>query len=110
MACYSIVARASLENIASVWVPELRKLEGSAEIVLVGTKKDLAISTPNAVTEIEASEKAKEISAYDSIQCSALLCQGATRQESNVDRAFKTAIACGIGKMRNKERLCCVML
>ncbi|RDX98599.1 Rac-like GTP-binding protein RAC9, partial [Mucuna pruriens] len=54
--CYSLISKASYENISKKWIPELRHYAPNVPIVLVGTKLDLK-KMIGAVTYIECSSK-----------------------------------------------------
>ncbi|KAL9325438.1 hypothetical protein ACSQ67_006083 [Phaseolus vulgaris] len=72
--CYSLISKASYENISKKWIPELRHYAPNVPIVLVGTKLDLRddkqflidhpgatrITTAQAFTYIECSSKTQQ--------------------------------------------------
>ena len=41
LACFSLTHKATLENVESKWIPELKHYGKKAPIILVGNKKDL---------------------------------------------------------------------
>ena len=63
--CYSIVSRASFENCASKWIPELRHHCPGAPIILVANKIDLRSGgsrrTSELVTREEGQQMAKKL-------------------------------------------------
>ncbi|GFR86199.1 Ras-like GTP binding protein [Elysia marginata] len=86
--CFDITNRASAENIAKKWHPEVWRHCPGISIVLVGTKLDLrqtdlpdtpSDSQPNTmVTTEEGKELASRIWAHTYMECSALSGQGVT--------------------------------
>ncbi|RZB83456.1 Rac-like GTP-binding protein RAC2 [Glycine soja] len=75
---FSLLSRASYENISKKWIPELRHYAPIVPIVLVGTKLDLRedrqylIDHPAAtpITTAQGEELKKEIGAAVYIECS----------------------------------------
>ncbi|KHN30987.1 Rac-like GTP-binding protein 7 [Glycine soja] len=57
--CYSLISKASYENISKKWIPELRHYAPNVPIVLVGTKLELK-KMIGAVTYIECSSKTQQ--------------------------------------------------
>ena len=41
LVCFSLVDKDSLDNVKSIWIPEIRHHNPKTPIILVGTKKDL---------------------------------------------------------------------
>lgn len=41
LVCFSVISRASFDNVRAKWLPELRRYAAGAPILLVGTKADL---------------------------------------------------------------------
>jgi Ras-related C3 botulinum toxin substrate 1 len=99
---FSLVDRASFDNVASAWIRELRAKAPDAPIVLVGTKMDLRrddgaresakrpsapAATKNASwVSAEMGEKMREkIGAAAYVECSALT-------QDNLKKVFETAI------------------
>ena len=76
--------------------------------IVVGTKLDLVEKNPAAyVPESEAKRLCKHFKAAASLQCSALHYQ--TAGTNNVDKVFRTAITCGLKKMKIKPDSRCVV-
>ena len=74
----------------------------------MGTKLDLAERNPDAyIPESEARRICKHFKADASLQCSALDYQAAGAK--NVDKVFRTAITCGLKKMKVKSDSRCVV-
>lgn len=92
--CFSIERPDTLQNVASVWAPEVRKNLGSVPIVLVGNKHDLrhdpetiaylAKHNQEPVSYQTARKVAKSIKAVEYIECS-------SKRKYNVDEVFTTA-------------------
>lgn len=80
LVCYSVAKRASFDNVANKWLPELQHHAPGAPFVMVGTKADLR-SDPDAahrtgtdqwVSAAEAHARARALGAAASVECSAL--------------------------------------
>ncbi|KAH9329702.1 hypothetical protein KI387_001810, partial [Taxus chinensis] len=75
---FSLISRASYENVSKKWVPELRHYAPGVPIIIVGTKLDLreethsasAHATTSAVTTTQGEELRKQIGAATYIECS----------------------------------------
>ena len=76
--CFSIVDRSSFENVKNKWFEEVKIHSNKPILLLVGTKSDLRRSTPptQCISTEEAALMAKQIQAFDYIECSALLNEG----------------------------------
>ncbi|KAK2381547.1 rac GTP-binding protein RHO1 [Trifolium repens] len=90
---FSLISRASYENIAKKWIPELRHYAPGVPIILVGTKLDLRDDNqffqdhPGAapITTAQGEELRKLISAPVYIECS-------SKTQKNVKAVFDAAI------------------
>ncbi|XP_047338150.1 rac-like GTP-binding protein ARAC7 isoform X2 [Impatiens glandulifera] len=92
---FSLLSRASYENVLKKWMPELRRFAPNVPIVLVGTKLDLRdnnrgymggeYSDYNIVTTSQGEELRKQIGAAAYIECS-------SKTQQNVKAVFDTAI------------------
>ncbi|TYK29702.1 rac-like GTP-binding protein ARAC7 [Cucumis melo var. makuwa] len=90
---FSLISKASYENVLKKWMPELRRFAPSVPIVLVGTKLDLrdngAYFTDhagsNTITYSQGEELRKQIGAAAYIECS-------SKTQQNVKAVFDTAI------------------
>jgi len=115
LVCYSVVSTASLDNIKSKWISEIRQHCPNAPVVLVGLKMDLRDDEQKKI-EMNASgyeycsekaiqEIAEEIDAATYIECSALKSKG-------VNKAFRTAIDVALkgSKTRKGTNSCCTVL
>ncbi|XP_041993078.1 rac-like GTP-binding protein 7 [Salvia splendens] len=88
---FSLISKASYENIYKKWIPELRHYSPTMPIVLVGTKMDLRedkqflINHPAAhpITNAQGEELKKMIGAVAYIECSA-------KTQQNVKDVFDT--------------------
>ncbi|KAH0918295.1 hypothetical protein HID58_025955 [Brassica napus] len=90
---FSLISKASYENIAKKWIPELRHYAPGVPIILVGTKLDLRddkqffIDHPGAVpiTTNQGEELKKLIGSAVYIECS-------SKTQQNVKAVFDAAI------------------
>lgn len=84
--CYSVVARASLENIERRWAPEVRRVSPQSHVILVGCKMDLRNDSAEVerlrqkgqrpITTAEGERVSKAIGAEQFFECSSLTQQG----------------------------------
>jgi len=84
--CFSIISKASFENVLTKWAPEVRHHCPQAPILLVGTKVDLREDPGNVqmlkakgqdpVTYEQGLNLAKQIQAVKYMECSALTQKG----------------------------------
>ncbi|KAL2936071.1 Rac-like GTP-binding protein 3 [Bienertia sinuspersici] len=94
---FSLVSRASFENVQKKWVPELQHFAPGVPLVLVGTKMDLRADKhfmadhPGTVpvSTSEGEELRKQIGASYYIECS-------SKTQQNVKAVFDAAIKCVI--------------
>ncbi|KAM7275734.1 hypothetical protein ACFE04_017600 [Oxalis oulophora] len=101
---FSLISRASYENVLKKWMPELRRFAPNVPIVLVGTKLDLRedrgyISDEmayNMITTAQGEELRKQIGAAAYIECS-------SKTQQNVKAVFDTAIKVVLQPPRRKE-------
>ncbi|CAM6034857.1 unnamed protein product [Sphagnum compactum] len=114
---FSLISRASYENISKKWIPELRHYAPSVPIILVGTKLDLRddrqffadhpgtspISTP------QGEELRKAIGAASYIECS-------SKTQQNVKAVFDAAIKVVLQppkqtkkKKKKKQKICTIL-
>jgi len=97
--CFSLISRASFNNVRSKWAPEVHHHCPGIPIVLVGTKADIVNDDrvldqlrsrgQSPVSENEARRLAKEIGAQGYAECSALTQEGLT---GVFDMAIRAAI------------------
>jgi len=95
LVCFSLISKASYENVRYKWAPELRKHWPKAPLILVGTKLDLREDVnamrklqENKVSPISQQEGealTREIQATKYIECSALT-------QKNLKMVFDEAI------------------
>ena len=106
LVCFSVEATSSFDNIASKWLPELKKYEPNAPFIVVGTKCDIR-DNPEIVAERQAigkpmksPEEYKELAlqngAASYVECSAI-----TRH--NLETLFDDAIR--LARVFNEVRL-----
>uniref|UniRef100_A0ACD5U6Z4 Uncharacterized protein n=1 Tax=Avena sativa TaxID=4498 RepID=A0ACD5U6Z4_AVESA len=115
---FSLVSRASYENIMKKWIPELQHHAPGVPVVLVGTKLDLRedehylMDHPGMipVTTTQGEELRKQVGALYYIECS-------SKTQQNVKAVFEAAIKVGIhppSKQREnkkkKQRWGCSMM
>ncbi|KAG2718418.1 hypothetical protein I3760_03G219300 [Carya illinoinensis] len=108
---FSLISRASYENVLKKWMPELRRFAPNVPIVLVGTKLDLREDGrfladhmgSNVITSvqliprnIQGEELRKQIGAAAYIECS-------SKTQQNVKAVFDTAIKVVLQPPRRKE-------
>ncbi|KAK1417334.1 hypothetical protein QVD17_26461 [Tagetes erecta] len=101
---FSLISRASYENVLKKWMPELRRFAPDVPVVLVGTKLDLRDEKvflsdhmgSNATTYTEGEELRRQIGAAAYIECS-------SKTQQNVKAVFDTAIKVVLQPQRRKE-------
>ncbi|WRX31585.1 Protein kinase domain - like 10 [Theobroma cacao] len=101
---FSLISRASYENVLKKWMPELRRFAPNVPIVLVGTKLDLREDRAyladqmgsNIITSAQGEELRKQIGAAAYIECS-------SKTQQNVKAVFDTAIKVVLQPPRRKE-------
>ncbi|XVF49161.1 hypothetical protein PTKIN_Ptkin03bG0246400 [Pterospermum kingtungense] len=100
---FSLISRASYENVLKKWMPELRRFAPNVPIVLVGTKLDLRDDRAyadqmgsNIITSTQGEELRKQIGAAAYIECS-------SKTQQNVKAVFDTAIKVILQPPRRKE-------
>ncbi|XP_022937886.1 rac-like GTP-binding protein ARAC7 [Cucurbita moschata] len=101
---FSLISRASYENILKKWMPELRRFAPNIPIILVGTKLDLREDRRysneqtgyNVITSSEGEELRKQIGASAYIECS-------SKTQQNVKAVFDTAIKVVLQPPRRSE-------
>ncbi|RVW96641.1 Rac-like GTP-binding protein RAC1 [Vitis vinifera] len=102
---FSLISKASYENVAKKWIPELRHYAPGVPIILVGTKLDLRddkqffIDHPGAVpiTTAQGEELRKLIGAPAYIECS-------SKTQQNVKAVFDAAIKVVLQPPKQKKR------
>jgi small GTP-binding protein len=101
--CYSIVDRASYDNIKNKWVAEIKQHVKNPTVLLVGTKADLRESEPESALSLEDGvAMAQQIGAIDYIECSAIKCQG-------VKDVFDRAIVAAVKPAEKASGGCCCL-
>ncbi|CAN1810553.1 Rac-like GTP-binding protein 7 [Linum perenne] len=102
---FSLISRASYENIHKKWIPELRHYAPNVPIVLVGTKLDLRddkqylIDHPGAtpITAAQGEELRKMVGAVAYIECS-------SKTQQNVKTVFDAAIKIALRPPKPKKK------
>ncbi|KAG6774742.1 hypothetical protein POTOM_022111 [Populus tomentosa] len=102
---FSLISKASYENVAKKWIPELRHYAPGVPIILVGTKLDLRedkqffVDHPGAVpiTTAQGEELKKLIGAPFYIECS-------SKTQQNVKGVFDAAIKVVLQPPKQKKK------
>ncbi|CAA6671616.1 unnamed protein product [Spirodela intermedia] len=90
---FSLISRASYENILKKWVPELRRFAPSVPVILVGTKLDLR-QDPGYAADHPGPQKLIGAAAY--IECS-------SKTQQNIKAVFDAAIRVVLQPPRSLE-------
>ncbi|XP_028797382.1 rac-like GTP-binding protein RAC13 [Neltuma alba] len=103
--CFSLISKASYENISKKWIPELKHYAPNVPVVLVGTKLDLRgdkqylkdhpEATP--ITTAQGEELKKLIGAVTYIECS-------SKTQQNVKTVFDAAIKVALRPLKPKRK------
>lgn len=101
---FSLISRASYENVLKKWMPELRRFAPNVPIVLVGTKLDIRDDrgysadhlASSLITSAQGEELRKEIGASAYIECS-------SKTQQNVKAVFDNAVKVVLRPLRRKE-------
>ncbi|ONK59160.1 uncharacterized protein A4U43_C08F3600 [Asparagus officinalis] len=112
---FSLISRASFENVSKKWMPELRHYAESVPVVLVGTKLDLRddpqflTDHPGAstISTAQGEELKKQIGASVYVECS-------SKTQQNVKAVFDSAIKIVLQpprpiKQKKKKKLCPIL-
>eukprot|EP00253_Pinus_taeda_P034897 PITA_34897 len=112
---FSLISKASYENVSKKWIPELKHYVPSVPIVLVGTKLDLRDDKQffsdhpgaAAITTAQGEELKNQIGAVAYIECS-------SKTQQNVKAVFDAAINSVLQlpkpvKPRKKRQTCSVL-
>eukprot|EP01083_Nonionella_stella_P176817 619659_1 len=109
LVCYSVISKASFENIKSKWIPEITKHCQEAAFIIVGTKTDLRhdeqikAKMDKLYTKKEGIQLAKEVNAHSYMECSALTQDG-------LKDLFNETIRAALTKhTHKKEKRCLIM-
>ncbi|MBA0607638.1 hypothetical protein Godav_019914 [Gossypium davidsonii] len=102
---FSLISKASYENVSKKWIPELRHYAPGVPIILVGTKLDLRddkqffVDHPGAVpiTTAQGEELRKLIGAPVYIECS-------SKTQQNVKAVFDAAIKVVLQPPKQKKK------
>jgi small GTP-binding protein len=87
--CFAVSERTSFENIKNKWVDEIKQYSKDPVLLLVGTKADLRETADDPVSVEDGKTLARQIGAFDYIECSAIKCQGV---KDVFDRAIIQAV------------------
>jgi len=109
LVCYSIISRASYENVKTKWIPEIKHHVPDAPFLLVGTKVDLRNDAEvlkkvgNPLTKADGESLAKELGARCYVECSALTQDG-------LKNVFDEAIRAALNKnIKHKKKFCSIL-
>ncbi|GJV57942.1 Rac-like GTP-binding protein ARAC1 [Tanacetum coccineum] len=102
---FSLISKASYENVSKKWIPELKHYAPGVPIVLVGTKLDLRddkqffVDHPGAtpITNAQGEELKKTIGAPEYIECS-------SKTQENVKGVFDAAIKVVLAPPKSKKK------
>uniref|UniRef100_A0A803QA72 Uncharacterized protein n=1 Tax=Cannabis sativa TaxID=3483 RepID=A0A803QA72_CANSA len=102
---FSLISKASYENVSKKWIQELKHYASGVPIILVGTKLDLRDNTqffiehPDAVpiTTAQGEELQKLIKAHAYIECS-------SKTQQNVMEVFDATIRVALQPPKQKKR------
>ncbi|XP_035831603.1 rac-like GTP-binding protein RHO1 isoform X2 [Helianthus annuus] len=102
---FSLISKASYENVSKKWIPELKHYAPGVPIVLVGTKLDLRddsqffVDHPGAtpITNAQGEELKKTIEAPEYIECS-------SKTQLNVKQVFDAAIKVVLAPPKAKKK------
>ncbi|CAN1757818.1 Rac-like GTP-binding protein ARAC1 [Linum perenne] len=103
---FSLISKASYENVSKKWIPELKHYAPGVPIILVGTKLDHPGAVP--ISTAQGEELRKLIGAPAYIECSA-------KTQENVKAVFDAAIRVVLQppkqkKKKNKAQKACSIL
>jgi len=111
--CFSVVSKASYQNVKTKWVPEISHHAPGVPIILVGTKADLREDVQTQaqlnqkgvkmVSAADGAQMVKEIGAIKYLECSALT-QGGLKQ------VFDDAIRAALTPKKVTSRSNCTVL
>ncbi|XP_071735311.1 protein ALTERED PHOSPHATE STARVATION RESPONSE 1-like isoform X1 [Rutidosis leptorrhynchoides] len=102
---FSLISKASYENVSKKWIPELKHYAPGVPIVLVGTKLDLRddkqffVDHPGAtpITTAQGEELKKTIGAPEYVECS-------SKTQLNVKQVFDAAIKVVLQPPKTKKK------
>ena len=104
--CFSLVSRASMENVESRWYPELSHYCPTTPVILVGTKADLRdvdrtsrqkMGIKDTILREEGEALAKKIDAAGFYECSAVTQRG-------MKEVFDAAIRCVLRPSKDHKK------
>eukprot|EP00252_Welwitschia_mirabilis_P004605 TRINITY_DN14916_c0_g1_i1.p1 TRINITY_DN14916_c0_g1~~TRINITY_DN14916_c0_g1_i1.p1 ORF type:complete len:199 (-),score=31.42 TRINITY_DN14916_c0_g1_i1:6-602(-) len=102
---FSLISKASFENVTKKWIPELRHFAPGTPIILVGTKLDLRddrqffVDHPTAVpiTTSQGQALKKQVGAAAYVECSA-------KTQQNIKAVFDSAIKAVLQPPKQKRK------
>ncbi|KAK8837299.1 hypothetical protein M9Y10_036729 [Tritrichomonas musculus] len=92
--CFSLISQVSMQNVETLWIPEIKKNCPNVPYILVGTKSDLREnSTENIITNSIGKKMKNKIGAEKYVECSSL-------KAYNVTKVFETAFEVGFQRKK----------
>lgn len=111
--CFSCDSEDSLQNIRSLWVPEIKTVKSAPWFLFVGTKSDLINKNdPYNASWKNARNLGKALGAYKVMKCSAKQHGESRGKKGNVSKVFKDAIKAGLLRkelIEVKKRRCTIL-
>lgn len=98
LVCFAVGNKASFENVAEKWAPELRRYCPGVPILLVGTQMDRREELPNerVVSAEQAQKTARDLRAGRYVECSAKTREG-------LNEVFAEAILLALDPKRSAQ-------
>jgi len=121
MLCFSVISETSYSNVKTKWYPEVMHHCPSAQVLLIGTKIDLRNDQEmienlkekglSPIPSSQGEELAKEIKAFNYLECSALTMDGLKEVFDAAIKAKIMGVKGGKGKGgKSKGRQGCMLL
>ena len=105
--CFNVTDTVSFKNIEIKWAPEIRQVNKSATIILVGLKIDLRDKNQNTfITKQEGIDLANKLKLPKYVECSALTRDGL---KNVFDEAVKTILYNKYSKPLSKKAKCSII-
>lgn len=101
--CFSLISFISFYNIRNKWISEVKQNCPNANIILIGTKKDLKMTSKTSIEYSDALKLSEHIGAYRYIECSSITCE-------NIKLIFDTAITSVLNKKEKVKKKKCIIL
>ncbi|XP_063722852.1 ras-related C3 botulinum toxin substrate 1-like [Symsagittifera roscoffensis] len=107
--CFSLVRRATLENVFAKWLPEVQHYSPNTPNLLIGTKMDLRDQEVEKITAAEGQNAAKKVgkSCKKYMECSALTQSGL---KEVFDEAIRVVLYPDVKEKKKKKSKGCLLL